>query len=180
MILSMTGYGSAVRVENGVSYALELKSLNHRYVKLTIKLPEPLQFAEPDVEKLLRKRISRGSVSYTLRTRFEGESAAGSINVAALQGYLRDLARVTLPEGLYGIVPKDMPTIGTTYYFFAHKDLSDKLAYDFVKTMYTNGDDVKNVHVAFKAFKPKNMAKGLVGQIHPGAVKFYKEKGLAK
>jgi TRAP transporter TAXI family solute receptor len=88
--------------------------------------------------------------------------------------------RVTLPKGLYGIVPNDMPTIGTTYYFFAHKDLSDKLAYDFVKTMYTNADDVKNVHVAFKAFKPKNMAKGLVGQIHPGAVKFYKEKGLVK
>ena len=80
--------------------------------------------------------------------------------------------RVTLPKGLYGIVPNDMPTIGTTYYFFAHKDLSDKLAYDFVKTMYTHADDVKNVHVAFKGFKPKNMAKGLVGQIHPGAVKF--------
>jgi TRAP transporter TAXI family solute receptor len=88
--------------------------------------------------------------------------------------------RVTLPKGLYGITPSDMPTIGTTYYFFAHKDLNDKIAYDFVKTMYTHGDDVRNVHVAFKGFKPNKMAKGLIGDIHPGAVKFYKEKGLLK
>ncbi|MDP6366170.1 MAG: TAXI family TRAP transporter solute-binding subunit [Nitrospinota bacterium] len=88
--------------------------------------------------------------------------------------------RVILPKGLYGITPYDMPTIGTTYYFFAHKDMSDKLAYNFVKSMYNNADDVRNVHVAFKGYVAKKMATGLVGEIHPGAVKFYKEKGMLK
>lgn len=94
MILSMTGYGDAQYAEDGVSYALEIRSLNNRYFKPTIKLPEHLQFLEAEVEKLLRMRLNRGSITYTLRVRDTSAEAAYEINTAALQTYLDRLAQV--------------------------------------------------------------------------------------
>ncbi len=96
MILSMTGYGEAQYSENGVSYALEIRSLNGRYLKISIKLPETLSLFEPEVEKLLRGRLVRGSVFYTLRMRDTTPEAAQEINQAALASYVRQLQSVPL------------------------------------------------------------------------------------
>ncbi len=94
MIRSMTGYGDAQHCEGDVSYALEMRSLNNRYFKPTLKLPEFCQFLEPDVDKLLRRYLTRGSVSYSLRVRNTGAEAAHEINREALQSYLRQMAGV--------------------------------------------------------------------------------------
>jgi len=108
MILSMTGYGAAEHVEDGISYALELRSLNHRYFKLLIKLPEHLQFAEPTVEKMLRSRLGRGSVSCVLRARSDGLADTGTINVAAMQQYLDQMSKVKLPKGITATIDLGM------------------------------------------------------------------------
>ena len=50
MILSMTGYGEAQRFEGGVRYALEIRSVNNRYFKAAIKLPDGAQFLEQDID----------------------------------------------------------------------------------------------------------------------------------
>lgn len=104
MIVSMTGYGAAEHSEDGVSLAMELRSLNHRYLKLTLKLPESLQFAEPVVEKLLRGRLSRGSVTCAVRMRSTDPEEASEINTAALQRYLDQVTGVTLPKGVQASV----------------------------------------------------------------------------
>ncbi len=95
MILSMTGYGEANRSEDGVAYALELKSLNNRYLKTSIKLPEHLSVFESEVEKLLRERLDRGSVTFVLRVRDTRADAAQEINVAAVQSYINQLSKVS-------------------------------------------------------------------------------------
>ncbi len=99
MILSMTGFGAAQRVADGLLYQVEIRGVNNRYLKLSLKLPDFLQFAEPTVERLLRERMSRGSISCTIRVK--GESGAGveRINLAVLQGYVNELARVKIPAG---------------------------------------------------------------------------------
>jgi uncharacterized protein (TIGR00255 family) len=100
MIQSMTGYGAAEHAADGVSYALEIRSVNGRYLKLSIKLPELLQFAESAVEKLLKGRLARGSVTCILRVRSEGVAGAATINVPALQHYLDQMSKVQLPAGV--------------------------------------------------------------------------------
>lgn len=100
MIQSMTGYASAEHAADGVCYVLEIRSLNNRYLKLTTKLPEHLQFLEGDIEKLVRARLARGSIAYTLRIRADGGFAAQPINEAALQQYVDQLSRVRLPDGV--------------------------------------------------------------------------------
>jgi len=94
MILSMTGYGEVQHHDGEVAYLLELRSVNNRYFKAAVKLPEHLSLFESEVEKLLRSRLRRGSVTYNLRVRNTSATAAQEINVAALENYLAQLSRI--------------------------------------------------------------------------------------
>ncbi|UCD27632.1 MAG: YicC family protein [Planctomycetota bacterium] len=98
MIQSMTGYGESQHSDGEVDYALEIRSLNNRYFKANIKLPEHISAFESEVEKLLRNRLSRGSVSYNLRMRNTSADAAMDINTAALEKYLVTLNQMPISE----------------------------------------------------------------------------------
>ncbi|MHC4286314.1 MAG: YicC/YloC family endoribonuclease, partial [Planctomycetota bacterium] len=56
----MTGYGDAEGQLDGVTYAVEIRTVNNRYFKANIKLPESVAFLTEAIEKLLRKNLSRG------------------------------------------------------------------------------------------------------------------------
>lgn len=88
MILSMTGYGEARDEVDGVSYRAEVRSLNNRYFKSSTKLPEAFLRYETEIDKLLRSRLGRGSVTLTLRVKNEGPSTAYEINAPLLAAYL--------------------------------------------------------------------------------------------
>lgn len=103
MILSMTGFGDAETSFDGVSYSLEIRSLNNRYFKSVIKLPESLQFLDGEVDKLLRSRLGRGSISCVLRARTENATEY-KINRGALQDYVNQICAVDLPGGVHATV----------------------------------------------------------------------------
>ncbi len=62
MANSMTGFGRYIRVDDDFRITVEIKSVNHRYLDLNIKLPRLLSFCEVDIRKLLSSRINRGKV----------------------------------------------------------------------------------------------------------------------
>jgi len=93
MILSMTGFGAAERHLDGVSYRVEIRSLNGRYFKLALKLPDALTAFEPIIERRLRNRVGRGSITYTLAFRDESPGAAQEINIGALRSYVDQLLK---------------------------------------------------------------------------------------
>lgn len=97
MIRSMTGYGAEQCAEHGASYTVELKSVNNRYLKLSIKIPEPLQYLENDIEKLLRKKLLRGSVTFALRVRYEKDADLRSVNLDVMQQYIDRLSSLRKP-----------------------------------------------------------------------------------
>lgn len=99
----MTGYGSAEVVDGDVAYVVELRSVNHRYLKINFKLAEQLQFAEPHIDKWLRESLGRGSVTYLLRTR-RTTGASAPINAAAVRDYLNQLAALEVPASLQASV----------------------------------------------------------------------------
>lgn len=99
MIQSMTGYGEAQSTRDGLDYVLELRSVNNRYFKPVIKLPESMQSLETEVEKLLRGRLGRGSITYQLRVKNTDSAAAGEINVGVLRAYAAQL-QTLVREGL--------------------------------------------------------------------------------
>ncbi|HUB23786.1 MAG TPA: YicC/YloC family endoribonuclease, partial [Tepidisphaeraceae bacterium] len=60
MIVSMTGFGDASAENDGTHYAVEIRSLNNRFFKPVIKLPDLLSGMEPELESLLREQLGRG------------------------------------------------------------------------------------------------------------------------
>lgn len=99
MIRSMTGFGDASVQVGGVHYFVEVRSLNSKYFKATIRLPEELQALEAEIEAELRRRLSRGSVFMSAKCADTSESAAHVINERALAKYLEQLSRVRPPKG---------------------------------------------------------------------------------
>ena len=67
MISSMTGFGQACAESGGVVYTVEVRTVNNRYFKAQLRLPDIAAFMEGEIEKLHRDRIHRGTVSYMLR-----------------------------------------------------------------------------------------------------------------
>ncbi|MBN2842341.1 MAG: hypothetical protein JXM68_04580, partial [Sedimentisphaerales bacterium] len=72
MLKSMTGFGDARYEKDDLSFALEVKTVNNRYLKTSIKLPDVLAFAESEIEKLIKEHISRGSVYFNIYMKDSG------------------------------------------------------------------------------------------------------------
>ena len=105
MIVSMTGFGDATAQRGGTHYAVEIRSLNNRYFKSVIKLPESISGLEPELETMLRGRLGRGSITYILKMRSDSAEAAYHINTQALKSYLEQLQQV---KGLDRLVQIDL------------------------------------------------------------------------
>ncbi len=99
-MLSMTGYGAAQTTQEGVAYAVEVRSVNHRYLKTSLKIPEFLQFAEAEFESLLRRRIARGSVNLSLRIRSQSAAALRPLDMSVVQAYVDQLTQAKIPTGV--------------------------------------------------------------------------------
>src|SRR5918993_5420878 len=108
MIVSMTGFGDATGELNGTHYAVEIRSLNNRFFKAIIKLPENVSGLEPELETMLREKLGRGSITYILKMRMDSAEAAYHINTQALQSYLEQLQSV---KGLDRLVSIDLASL---------------------------------------------------------------------
>ncbi len=91
MLQSMTGFGAAQGHCDGVDYSVEIRAVNHRYLKVSMKLPEIWSSAEADIEKMLRDKLQRGSVGLSVRMRLSDEKAAYTVNAEALKKYIEQV-----------------------------------------------------------------------------------------
>jgi uncharacterized protein (TIGR00255 family) len=94
MLLSMTGFGAASGMVDGVEYSVEIRAVNNRYFRAAIKIPESWALAEIEIEALLRGRLSRGTVTLTMRMKMPEDASAYHVNNAALTSYLNQLRLV--------------------------------------------------------------------------------------
>ncbi len=62
MIRSMTGYGRGGIEMDGRSYTVEIKSVNHRYCDLNIKIPKSLLPLEDRIRKTVQSKLNRGKI----------------------------------------------------------------------------------------------------------------------
>ena len=108
MIVSMTGFGDAAAERGGTRYTVEIRSLNNRFFKPVIKLPESVSGLEPELESMLREKLGRGSITYILKTRSDSAEAAYHLNTAALRRYLEQLQEV---KGLSDVVQIDLASL---------------------------------------------------------------------
>lgn len=100
-MLSMTGYGRAMREMDGRQLTIELKSVNHRFLDLSFRMPRNLMFLEDEARKLIGAKLARGHVDVFMTYR-NMRSDARSVTVdkalfdayaAALSGLVDDEIR---------------------------------------------------------------------------------------
>ena len=87
-------------------------------------------------------------------------------------------AKATIPGGMYANNPNPTETYGVLATVVTSAKVLDDTVYALVKAVFDNFDEFKKLHPAFAILDPKAMiTNGLSAPLHPGAVKFYKEKG---
>lgn len=83
-----------------------------------------------------------------------------------------------IEKGTYNSLVEDIDTFAVWITLVSQPDLPEDVVYDVVKTIFENGDSLKDIHVVSKFITHEN-AKNIGGiPFHPGAVKYYKEKGI--
>jgi TRAP transporter TAXI family solute receptor len=89
---------------------------------------------------------------------------------------------ITIPAGSYRGQDADVRTVAVANMLIVRNDLPEGLVHDLVKTMYDNAGSLAQSHAAMKAFKLEDGLKGITGvvELHPGAARFFKEKGTLK
>ena len=102
MIKSMTGFGRCENANDRCKFTVELKSVNHRYLDVNIKMPKKLYMFESAIRSELKKYASRGKVDiYISSEALPGaEDAFVSLDEAYLENYLACLK--TLNEKCFG------------------------------------------------------------------------------
>jgi TRAP transporter TAXI family solute receptor len=87
-------------------------------------------------------------------------------------------AHAEIPGGLYAGHPNPTKTYGVLATLVTSAKVPDATVYELVKAVFENFEDFKKLHPAFGSLDPKKMVKdGLSAPLHPGAAKYYKEKG---
>lgn len=91
MLYSMTGFGEAHHQDNGVTVAVEVRTINSRYFKVSIRLSDTHTLLEPQVESVLREQFRRGTAQVSVRVDRAKTMDDFRINQLALASYREQL-----------------------------------------------------------------------------------------
>jgi hypothetical protein len=90
------------------------------------------------------------------------------------------LAAVKVPANTYKGLTADVSTVAVNAVLIAGNQLKDDMVYNLTKTLFENQAELASAHAKGKELNAQYAVKGVSIPFHPGAVKYYKEKGLMK
>jgi len=90
------------------------------------------------------------------------------------------LSRFTVPANTYKNQDKAVKTVAVNAVLIASTEMKNDVAYDLVKSLFENQSELAAAHAKGKELNIKTAASGVSIPFHPGAVKYYREKGLMK
>jgi uncharacterized protein (TIGR00255 family) len=97
MINSMTGYGRSESVTGDRKYVVEIKSLNHRYLEISLRMPSTLMPLEVEIKKKIGEQFSRGRIDAIIRMDFSnGQEGEGryELNLPLVRNYYEMLVKL--------------------------------------------------------------------------------------
>jgi uncharacterized protein (TIGR00255 family) len=100
VLCSMTGYGEARYESDALRLAVELRAVNNRYLKVSLRAAEPYNLLEAEFEKVIRRSVRRGTIQVHLHCRRQLAPQDFPINAVALESYVRQLRQLSAALGL--------------------------------------------------------------------------------
>ncbi len=86
----------------------------------------------------------------------------------------------TIPANTYTGQTADVPTLAVVNFLVTHAGVSEETVYQMTKQLFENLDQMVAAHKAATAIQLKTAIEGMPVPLHPGAIRYYKEKGLIK
>ena len=102
----MTGYGKSNLSKNLREYQIEIKSVNHRYLDVSIKMPKSLSYLEEEIKRIVSSNVNRGKIDVFVT--FNNNSPEGrdiKINTEIAKMYIKELKNLAESEGLVADIP---------------------------------------------------------------------------
>ncbi|MCS7012559.1 MAG: YicC/YloC family endoribonuclease [Chloroherpetonaceae bacterium] len=103
----MTGYGRGEYAENGLRATAEIRSINSRFLEISVKLPRPFQARELEARELVRKGLQRGKISVTVQLERSDEMLPMRLRPEAVKTYLSLLQTLRELTGLQDPITLD-------------------------------------------------------------------------
>jgi uncharacterized protein (TIGR00255 family) len=97
MIKSMTAFAAGDAQFCSLLIGCELRSVNHRYLDVSLKLPEPLRFAESEIRALIAAKLNRGKIDCMISLKKQSDQANLSVNMNAVKALIHTAGEI---EGL--------------------------------------------------------------------------------
>jgi uncharacterized protein (TIGR00255 family) len=87
----MTGFGEARTQSDSLGVSVEVRAVNNRHLKLTVRGSEPYPLYESELEKVVRRHVRRGTLHVHVRVERQGQTAVPALNTAVLAEYLKQI-----------------------------------------------------------------------------------------
>lgn len=100
MLQSMTGQGQAQATGDLGTLSVEIRTVNNRGLKVVTRLGDQLNRLEPQVEAIVRKHLTRGTVNLNVRWQRAGQASAYTIDTETLAAYYRSVAQTQSELGV--------------------------------------------------------------------------------
>jgi uncharacterized protein (TIGR00255 family) len=97
MTKSMTGYGKAEGILSGRKMTVEMKSVNHRFLEISLRLPQMLLPLESEIKKRMTEQFSRGKIDIVVRANGDGNPADEErfmLNIPLIRNYYALLSQL--------------------------------------------------------------------------------------
>lgn len=104
MTRSMTGFGAARREDDDLRARVEIRSVNNRFLKVVVKSPSLLSARDAAIERRVRDRVERGSVTISVWITLDDRTSAFQFNAAAARSYRDALVAHAAAENIPGEV----------------------------------------------------------------------------
>src|SRR5262245_65758593 len=95
----MTGFGEARTQSDSLGVSVEVRAVNNRHLKLTVRGSDPYPLYETELEKIVRRHVRRGTLHVGIRVDRQGRTTAPALNVATLADYLRQIRAACAEAG---------------------------------------------------------------------------------
>lgn len=105
MLLSMTGFGEARYQSDALNIGIEVRTVNNRYLKVSVRGSDPYPMLEGDLEKIVRKFIRRGTVTIHLRAERKTAKADFVLNTDAFTSYAQQIREIAHQANLTEFTP---------------------------------------------------------------------------
>lgn len=101
MMKSMTGYGKAEIRKNSRTASVEIKSVNHRFLEVSFRMPHILNAYEDELRRKLKEKLFRGKIDIYISYRSESEESVSiSANKPIIAAYMKQLSEICKEYGL--------------------------------------------------------------------------------